>query len=385
MERLGVDPLVFWTMRHSSHLPSAEPRTRGVARSASSGAVPPIATPPVTAIIATHRDMHLVVKSLAYLFANPTVAAVIVNNDTTQDVASWLDEATRKRTTIVESGYPAGYARATNNGLAVATSEFVLFGDSDLFVEAEYVERLLEFMASHPRAGCASGKLLRIDLKSERRLDIIDSAGVMLGRNRRPMARGEGQRDEGQFDEAQQLFGVDGAGLLVRRSALESIKVDGEYFDESFFMYKEDTDLCWRLRLAGWECWYVPEAVAYHGRTSKGLGETRYLSAIRRFHENEQRKPAFARACSMRNQWLMLVKDEDGYNFLRDFHLIAMRELMVLGYNLVFAPSTLKVVVEFSRLLPKTMRKRRSIKARQAITPREMRRWFGIGPSGTSR
>ncbi len=330
----------------------------------------------VTVLMATYGDMHLVVKSLAALLRNPAVSAVLINNDPTQDVAEWLDEETKKRTTLIESGYSAGYARAMNRGLAAASGEFVLFGDADLFVEPGYVETLTTFMASHPRAGCAGGKLLRLDLARERKLDIIDSAGVVLGRNRRPMARGEGERDTGRFEVPQQLFGVDGAGLLTRRSALESIRVDGEYFDESFFMYKEDTDLCWRLRLGGWECWYVPGAVAYHGRTSRGLGETGYLSAIRRVHENERRKPAYVRLHSMRNQWLMLVKNEDGYNLRRDLHLIAARELAVIAYNVVFAPRTLKAVFQFVHALPDALRKRRSIKARQSVAPGDLRQWL---------
>ena len=45
-----------------------------------------------------------------------------------------------------------------------------------------------------------------------------------------------------------------------------------EYLDENFYTHKEDHDISWRLRLAGWECWYVPRAVAYHARTTRGLG-----------------------------------------------------------------------------------------------------------------
>ncbi len=337
----------------------------------------------VSALMATHADMHLVVRSLAALLETTSVDAVIVNNDPEQEVAAWLDEPTRERVTVLESGYPAGYARAMNRALAASSGEFVLFADSDLFVSPGYVDSLVEFMTAHPRAGCVGGKLLRFDLQRNQKLDVIDSAGVTLGRNRRPMARGEGQRDEGQFDETRQFFGVDGAGLVARRSALESVAVDGEYFDESFFMYKEDTDLCWRLRLAGWECWYVPAAVAYHGRTSKGLGQASYLSALRSVHANERRKPGYVRFHSMRNQWLMLVKNEDAHNLLRDLHLIAARELAVLAYNAVFAPRALKAIAEFVRLLPTAVRKRRLAKQRQAISPREMRRWLGSGRFGT--
>src|SRR6266545_4007880 len=69
-----------------------------------------------------------------------------------------------------------------------------------------------------------------------------------------------------------------------------SVRIGDEYFDSSFFLHKEDTDLCWRLRLAGWEIWYVPTAVGAHARTTRGLGELSYLSALREFHRGAVEK-----------------------------------------------------------------------------------------------
>ena len=90
------------------------------------------------------------------------------------------------------------------------------------------------------------------------------------------------------------------------------ISVLGEYLDENFFAHKEDHDISWRLHLAGWECWYVPTAVAFHGRTTRGLGTGGYLSAIRDFHQTEREKSQPVRVNAMKNQWLMLLKNEDG-------------------------------------------------------------------------
>jgi GT2 family glycosyltransferase len=141
-------------------------------------------------------------------------------------------------------------------------------------------------------------------------------------------------------------------------------------------MYKEDWDLSWRVKLAGWSCWYVPSAVAFHCRTSRGLGDKGYLSAIRLYHENEKAKPPSVRFHSLKNQWLMLVKNEDRRELVRDLPFIIARESLVLGYNLVFAPKTLRAVAEFAKLLPATLAKRRFIKARQVTPPRELRQWL---------
>jgi hypothetical protein len=325
--------------------------------------------------------MQLLAKSLpTFLESNAgKVEVIILNNDTTQDVASWLATdlgITGGRVRVVEMGSDAGFARAINRGIGLSTGEAVFICNADLFPAPTYIDVMCAFFEAHPRAGLATGKILRYDLDADSPTAIIDSTGLMLSRNRRFLARGEGSIDANQFSKEEEVFGVDGAALFARRAALETVSINGEVFDESFFMYKEDWDLSWRVRLLGWECWYVPFAVAFHARTSRGLGETAYLSAARNFHENEKAKPPLVRFHSLKNQWLMLVKNEDLPNFLRDFPFVLSRELMVLGYNLAFSPRTLRAIGDFVRLLPPTLAKRRTIKRKQTVTGRELRRWL---------
>jgi GT2 family glycosyltransferase len=334
--------------------------------------------PLVSVLIPTHRDMHLLNKSLPVFARRPRdqVEVIVINNDPDQDVEDWASKNFGDRVRVLNMGYDSGFARAINAGIATSGADFLLCCNTDLFADDSYIDVMLDFFARTPKAGSATGKLLRYELQADLPTDVIDTAGLVMTRNRRALVRGEGQRDVGQFDRIEEVFGVDGAAVFIRRSALEDIKVAGEYLDETFFMYKEDWDFSWRLRLAGWQCWYVPTAVAFHGRTSRGLGETGYLSAIRLFHRNEKAKPAFVRLHSMKNQWLMLLKNEDFSNFVRDAPYICGRELMVLSYNAVFAPRTLAAIPKFLRLAKQTWRKRRALKAEQLISPQEMRRWL---------
>lgn len=77
-------------------------------------------------------------------------------------------------------------------------------------------------------------------------------------------------------DTAARVFGASAGAALYRRSALEAVAEQGpdgrpSYFDEDFFMYLEDVDLAWRLRLAGWESVYAPDArVLHHQSASSG-------------------------------------------------------------------------------------------------------------------
>jgi GT2 family glycosyltransferase len=337
----------------------------------------------ISILIPTYQDMHLLSKSLPIFLESSShdTEILILNNDPSQDIETWLDTEfsadSRANVQVIEMGYDSGFGRAINRGVGLSCGELLFICNADFFPSPTYITTMCAFLDGHPRAGLAIGKILRYDLVSDAPTDVIDTAGLIFSRNRRFLARGEGYADTGQFGKEQQVFGVDGAALTARRVALDSIAINGEYFDENFFMYKEDWDISWRVRLMGWECWYVPPAIAFHARTSRGLGETRYLSAIRAFHENEKEKASDVRFHSLKNQWLMLLKNEDFANFWRDFPFILSRELMVLGYNLIFSPRTLLAVTDFAKLLPATVAKRRLIKRKQTVSPRELRRWLG--------
>lgn len=338
--------------------------------------------PRVSVLIPTYKDANLLRQSLPVFLEHPPddVEIVVVNNDPSQDVRAavgshWEDSRVR----LVEMGWEAGFARAVNRGIRETSGEFVMLCNADLFPAPTYLAEILAFFEAHPAVGAAIGKLLRYDLETDRPTDVIDSAGLVLSRQRRFMPRGEGERDVGQFDEAVEVFGVDGAAPVIRRRALEQISVEGEYLDENFFAHKEDHDISWRLHLAGWECWYVPTAVAHHGRTTRGLGSSGYLSAIRRFHQNELEKSQPVRVNAMKNQWLMILKNEDGFNFIRDFPFIFAREAMVATHRLFFAPKTLVAIPMTIKLLPETLRKRRAAKGNQKMNPRALRSWLDGG------
>jgi GT2 family glycosyltransferase len=337
-------------------------------------------------LIPTHRDAALLRRSLPTLLAHDgELDVVILNNDPSQDVSSALGEhLADTRVRVIEMGYEAWFARAINRGIRESTGELVMFCNADLFPSDDYLAEMVSFFARRPAAGCAIGKVRRYDLESDSPTDVIDTAGLLINRQRRFMPRGEGQRDDGRFDEELEVFGIDGAAAIFRRSALASIRFADEYLDESFYAHKEDHDFSWRLRLAGWECWYVPAALAYHARTTRGLGSTRYLAAIRGFHENERDKSRLVQVNAMKNQWLMLVKNEDGSNFLRDFPLILAREAMVVLYRAVFAPGVLVAIPQTLRLLPLALRKRRLVKRGQRMPPRELRRWLQEAARPTS-
>jgi GT2 family glycosyltransferase len=337
-------------------------------------------SPRVSVLIPTYRDAELIRRSLpTFLAAEPgAVEVVVLNNDPAQNVEAALGElAGDERVKIVEMGFEAGFARAMNRGIRETSGELVMFCNADLFPTRGYLAEITAFFGRRARAGAAIGKILRYELDEDRATDVIDTAGLALNRQRRFMPRGEGERDDGRFDEELEVFGVDGAAMVLRRSALETIRFGDEYLDENFFAHKEDHDVSWRLRLAGWECWYVPSALAHHARTTRGLGSTGYLAAARSFHRNELEKSTSVQINAMKNQWLMLLKNEDLPNLVRDFPFILGRELLVIGHRLVFSPRSLKAVPITLGMARETLRKRQAIKAGQRMSAKAVRAWLG--------
>jgi len=333
---------------------------------------------PFSVLIPTHNDAHLLCKSLATLIEDPAeLEILIMNNSPSQDVSAAIgDYADNPRVRIVEMGWEAGFARAINRGIRESSGELVMFCNADLFTSPTYVGEMLAFFERRPRAGAAIGKILRYDLAADAPTGLIDTAGLLLTRQRRFMPRGEGAPDNGLYDAELEVFAIDGAAMVARRAALEATAFDGEYLDEDFVTHKEDHDISWRLRLAGWECWYAPAALAYHARTTRGLGSTTYRSAVLSFHRNEQQKSLRVQVNAMKNQWLMLVKYEDGFNFVRDLPFILMRELTIAMHHLVFAPRALAAIPMTVKLLPGALRKRRAVKRSQAMDPHDLRRWL---------
>jgi GT2 family glycosyltransferase len=299
----------------------------------------------------------------------------LVDTGGRRELEAWIDEAGLASVRCVDPGHGAGFCRAVNAGYAVVGGDFVLLMNDDVLVTPTYLSTLVELFARRPRAGLATGKLLRYDFRTGRPTGAIDSAGLASRRNRRFYDRGAGEPDRGQFEEEAEVFGVSGAALVGRRSALAEAELDGRLLDEDLFMYKEDVDLSWRLRLLGWEAWYVPEAVAHHGRTSRAP-TARYVADLRGFHRAERAKPQYVRFHSLKNQWLVLVANEDAANFVRDAPFIVARELAVLGYNLVLAPRTLLALRDFVRALPRALVKRRIVRSRRRVPPAELRRWL---------
>lgn len=280
---------------------------------------------------------------------------------------------TDPRFRYAENDANLGFAGGHNRFIHTADAEFVLPLNPDTQLTPEYARTVLAVF-SDPFVAAAEGKMLKPAPLPDGRY-ILDGTGMYLSRARRAGERGQLQIDEGQFDHNTNVFGVSATAAIYRTSALERIKHgEAEYFDEDLFTYWEDLDLAWRLRLAGFECRYVPGAIVYHSRSANQSkdGFTRIGSFIANTWSLSLRVVQW----DWRNHLLTIIKNDFGFSLLRDLPRIAVRELAFLAYLCVIRPRILLAVPEFFRLLPRILSKRKLVQGSRAVSSRQMGQWF---------
>ncbi len=284
---------------------------------------------------------------------------------------------------ILQNFRNVGFAKANNQGIQLAKGEYVLVMNSDVILDQNFLQNIVFFADQHPEAGVFGGKILKLysealdkedegGLRKAIKTDVIDSSGLQIFKSRRVINRGEGEKDRGQYDRIEEVFGISGACVLYRTAALKEVMIRNEYFDQDFFAYKEDIDLAWRLRLHGWSCWYYPEAVCYHHRrfsSYQGRG-------LKKVVQMRREVSPLLKTASLRNHHLMIVKNEQLLNFFLTLPWFIIRTIGLIGYSLLFEFFQWKSLIGFFRYLPGALLKRRIIMAHKKAAPREIRKWF---------
>jgi len=315
-------------------------------------------------------------------------------DETLKQATRYKIQDTKFPISIIKNKENLGFSAGHNIGIRECKGEYVLCLNQDVVLDKDFVKNAVEAMKVDDKIAAVQGRLLRIMNLNELRMDTIDTTGLVIFKNRRIIGRGQGEKDESQYKRGE-IFGVDGAAPLYRCSALEDVKLpifEGpvpqnirvnprldprksapyEYFDEDFFMYKEDVDLAWRMRLYGWRAVYEPEAIGYHMR---GAGEKAVKTPIA-IVKGRRKISKFAKFYSFKNKRLMQIKNELSSLFFRHFCSIIINEMAAWGYVLFFETYTLKAIKSLIKEIPIARRKRKIIMARKKVGTREMKKWF---------
>jgi GT2 family glycosyltransferase len=208
----------------------------------------------VAAVVVSHGHPRELEESLPVLRQQVDELVVIANIP--GSVPDGID--------AVHNEQSLGFGANVNKGAALTTAELVLSANPDAVPEPGAVEALRTFMVEHPRCGVAGPRMLFPDgspQPSRRRFPTV--LGTIVRRT--PLRLVVPQRRHFHLDEEQPAQPVEadwmlGGFLLLRRAMLDELGG----FDEGFRLYGEDIDLQYRAMQAGWERWYVPQAVVRH-------------------------------------------------------------------------------------------------------------------------
>lgn len=171
-------------------------------------------------------------------------------------------------TRLIRNRENAGFGRACNQGIAASTGEYVVFINPDAVVEKDFFERMQAFFEGHSRVGIVGPRILDaeggLQLSARREISMVSG---LLGRTSlltRLFPKSSFVKNQfpavSDLDSPTAVDWVSGACMVARRGVLEELGG----FDERFFMYFEDADLCRRVRGAGWLVYYLPDVEVIH-------------------------------------------------------------------------------------------------------------------------
>ncbi len=333
-------------------MPIASPPAELLRSSASDDAPISSAQPLVSIILVNTNELHHLRRCLPAIdrqaYANYEV--VLVDNASTDGSLAWVHELFPD-VRIIENGCNLGYAGANNVGFEHARGDLVAVLNPDTEVDPNWLDELVAALEANPAAGLTTPKIVQMD-----RPERINACGNDVTMTGLTFCRGLDQsRDAYPADE--RVAAVSGAAFVIRKDVLREIGP----FDETFFVYFEDTDLSLRALLAGYDCLYVPTAIVQHKYVFK-------LSPRKCFYQE-------------RNRYVALLRLFRWPTLLALMPSLLLSELIVWSYLLLRGPRTMwaKFTSYFAVLaaLPRIIRQRRKVQSLRRVSDREILARFG--------
>jgi GT2 family glycosyltransferase len=319
----------------------------------------PSGAPVATVVVVTWQGAHLLPDCLESLRRQTVPHTVLVVDNGSTDGTENLLAARFPEVTVVQTGANLGFAGGAQTGIEAARTPLVALLNNDAVADPGWLAALVRHLESEPGCAAVTSRILLQGGDPPR----LNNTGVVLLEDDYGADR-DLRADAGTRPEPGPVFGFSGGAALLRRSAVEA--VGG--FARPFFLYYEDTDLSWRLRLAGWEIRYEPDAVVHHAHSA-----TVDQSSDRFAFYNE------------RNRLLMLSRCAPAVRAIRAplRFVLTTASLTVSRWRgrpvprvPVFDTSLrLRVLVSYLRLLPWALRTRPTIRGRRRLPRGSTARW----------
>ena len=329
--------------------------------------------PLISVLLVTYNSAVYLQRCLESLLQQdyPNFEVLVMDNasgDGTRAILSRLAPPPQVKFTTAFNSSNRGFAAAQNQAIRLAQGEWMLCLNPDVILRPDFISQLVSAGRNAPvehreKIGAICGKLLRWAPGSEPELtSVIDSTGMHFTRNLRHLDRGADEPDRGQYQSLEYVFGGSGAAVLYHRTMVEDLTINNEFFDEDFFAYREDADLAWRAQILGWRCLYTPRAVAWHVR--------------RVTPERREQLPDFINWHSVKNRFLMRIKNCSLWLYLQLFFPVTARDVVILGYAVLRNWRLFSALFYPLRHCARFMRKRRVIQCRRRVADRDLLHWF---------
>ena len=311
----------------------------------------------VTAIIVNWNDKDVIVECIqSILDQNRNEIDIIISDNGSKDDSVEFIRRRFPSVKIIENGKNLGFGSAINRGLGLAKGDYLLFLNSDLKLHSKCVGELAKVLENDSNVGGTIPKILHIDQQN-----IINSLGVLINYTGIAYPNLLGQKDPGYQEPFESACG---GIFMLKREVYET--VGG--FDEDLFLYHEDHDLSWRIRLAGWHLKVIPQAIMYHHyKFNKGILKY-YSSEKNRLHI--LLKNMEVKTLALISPALIIVE------FSQWFHA-AINKWFLLKMKSYF---------EILILLPSILTKRKKLKLLRKVSDKEITRVYKgtLAISGTN-
>ena len=186
---------------------------------------------------------------------------VVADNASTDDSVAFVKEYFPTVEVIINTeneGFAGGY----NWAMQHVQSDYYILLNSDVEVPPYWIEPIIEEMEKHPDIAAAQPKMLAY--KNPDSFEYAGACGGWIDYLGYPFSRGRIfdvlEKDNGQYNDVQDIFWATGAALFIRSNVFHQMKG----FNASFFAHQEEIDLCWRIQLAGYRIVVVPQSKVFH-------------------------------------------------------------------------------------------------------------------------
>ncbi len=322
----------------------------------------------VSVTVVTYNSGRFIKRCLESVLEQkyPNMEVVVIDNASTDGTGDILEQFA-DRCRIYYNDTNVGFAAAQNQAIALSQGEWVLTLNPDVLLLPNFIQALVDAGQVDPKVGTVCGKLLTIratfDLPDKQ---LVDSTGIYFTPMLRHLDRGSQEVDNGHYLNFEYVFGATAAAALYRRSMIDDISILGEFFDPDFFVYREDADVAWRAQLMGWRCIYTPLARGYHVRNVLP-GNRRALPSVINMH-------------SVKNRFLMRLKNMTPDLYRRNWFSITARDVVVVGACLLHEHGSLKAFWYLAQNWKRVMEKRREIMRRRKAKDDYISSWFSYQP-----